>query len=185
MNEQPEKFNNQDDIYIVHSELLKKLNPVFSKGFFEHYQRDDVERTHLFNDRHENTYLNEQHIPELAQLKQEATKFANLILGTKDIEMGYWFNHMPPGAVTTSHRHDDDDELLSAAYYISVPENSGDFIIKTSNIPNQGETIRITPTEGSFLFFKPNMVHEVTENLSDQHRFSIGINFGRKDYLEY
>ncbi|MCK5001852.1 MAG: hypothetical protein KAS57_02450 [Gammaproteobacteria bacterium] len=185
MNEQLKKLTNQDDIYVVHSELLKKLNPVFSKGFFDHYQRDDVERTHLFNGRHENTYLNEQHIPELAQLKQEACKFANQILGTEDIDMGYWFNHMPPGAVTTSHRHDDDDELLSAAYYISVPENSGDFIIKTSNIPEQGETIRITPTEGSFLFFKPNMIHEVTENLSDQHRFSIGINFGKRDYVEY
>ncbi|MCK4705716.1 MAG: hypothetical protein KAT90_09565, partial [Gammaproteobacteria bacterium] len=110
MNEQPKKFNNQDDIYVVHSELLKKLKPIFCKGFFEHYQRDDVERTHLFNGRHENTYLNEQHIPELAQLKQEACKYANLILGTEDIDMGYWFNHMPPGAVTTSHRHDDDDE---------------------------------------------------------------------------
>ena len=185
MNEQTKKFNNQDYIYVVHSELLKKLKPIFCKGFFEHYQRDDVERTHLFNGRHENTYLNEQHIPELAQLKQEACKYANLILGTEDIDMGYWFNHMPPGAVTTSHRHDDDDELLSAAYYISVPENSGDFIIKTSNIPNEGETIRITPTEGSFLFFKPNMVHEVTENLSDQHRFSIGINFGQREYVEY
>jgi len=181
MNDQLKKWANQDDIYVVHSARLKKLNPAFSKGFFEHYQRDDVERTHLFNGRYENTYLNEQHIPELLQLKQEACHFANMILGTEDIEMGYWFNHMPPGAVTTSHRHDDDDELLSAAYYISVPENSGDFIIHTSNVPAKSETIRITPTEGSFLFFKPNMVHEVTENLSEQHRFSIGINFGQRN----
>ena len=185
MNEQLKKLADQDDIYVVHSARLKNLNPIFSKGFFENYQRDDVERTHLFNERHENTYLNKQHIPELSQFKEEACKFANLILGTENIEMGYWFNHMPPGAVTTSHRHDDDDELLSAAYYIRVPENSGDFIIKTSNVPNKGETIRITPTEGNFLFFKPNMLHEVTENLSDQHRLSIGINFGLREYLEY
>ena len=185
MNDQLKNFADQNDIYVVHSNLLKKLNPALSKGFFEHYQRDDVERTHLFNGRYENTYLNKQHIPELAQLKHEACKYARQILGVENIDMGYWFNHMPPGAVTTSHRHDDDDELLSAAYYISVPENSGDFIIKTSNIPNQGETIRITPIEGSFLFFKPTMVHEVTENLSDQHRFSIGINFGKREYIEY
>jgi len=180
MHDRLEKFDNQDDIYIVHSNILKKLNPVFSRGFFEHYQRDDVKRTHNFNGRYENTYLNKEHIPELALLKQEACKYAEQILGLENIDAGYWFNHMPPGAVTTAHRHDDDDELLSAAYYISVPENSGDFIIKTSNIPDQGETIRITPTEGSFLFFKPNMIHEVTENLSDQHRFSIGINFGQR-----
>ncbi|MCK5262148.1 MAG: hypothetical protein KAJ92_00620 [Gammaproteobacteria bacterium] len=185
MNDQLQKYEDQDDIYIVHSKCMKQLNSALAKGFFENYERDDVERTHLFNGRLENTYLNENHIPELAVLREEACKYANQILGTDDIEVGFWFNHMPPGAVTTSHRHDDDDELLSSAYYISVPENSGDFIIKTSNIPGEGETLRITPVAGSFLLFKPNMLHEVTENLSNEHRFSIGMNFGRREYEEY
>lgn len=181
MNHTLKKWAHQDNIYVAHSDRLKQLNPVFSAGFFQHYQRDDVKRTHLFNSRYENTYLTEQHITELSQLRQEACQLASLILGLENIEMGFWFNHMPPGAVTTAHRHDDDDELLSAAYYISVPENSGDFIIHTSNLPAESETITITPVEGSFLFFKPSMVHAVTENLSHQHRLSIGINFGQRN----
>lgn len=175
MNTQIKKLHTEAEIYTVHSEELERLNPVLLKRFLEDCQSDDVERTHLFNGRYENIYLNEQHIPELSLLKTQACEFANQILGTDHIDMGYWFNYMPAGTVTTAHRHDDNDELLSAAYYISVPENSGDIIIQTKDEP-----VRITPTEGSFIFFKPNMVHEVTENLSGQDRLSIGINFGQR-----
>ncbi len=175
MNSSLKKLHAQAEIYTATSEPLKQLNPLLLKRFYEHYQDEDVVRTHLFNGRYENIYLNEKHIPELAQLRQQASQWANLILGTTQVEMGYWFNYMPAGAVTTAHRHDDDDELLSAAYYISVPENSGDIIIQTVNEP-----VRITPREGSFIFFKPDMIHEVTENLSTQDRFSIGINFGQR-----
>ena len=176
MNSAIKKLHPEAEIYSVHSEILAQLNPVLLEQFLENYQRDDVERTHLFNGRYENTYLNKQHIAELSELEAEAKKFAMQILGTPYIDMGYWFNHMPAGAVTTAHRHDDDDEMLSAAYYISVPKNSGDIIIQTKNEP-----MRITPSEGSFIFFKPNMVHEVTENLSQENRLSIGINFGQRD----
>ena len=171
-------MHHQADIYTAQSASLKQLNSKLLESFLQQHLRDDVERTHLFNGRYENIYLNEEHIPELSLFKTQAREFANLILGTDNIDMGYWFNYMPADAVTTAHRHDDDDELLSAAYYISVPENSGDFIIQTSNIPHEGESLRITPTEGHFLFFKPSMIHEVTKNLSNQDRLSIGINFG-------
>ena len=176
MSVQITKLHPDAEIYTVHSEKLAQLNARLLQQFLANYQRDDVERTHLFNGRYENTYLNKQHIAELSELEAEAKKFANQILGTSYIDIGYWFNHMPAGAVTTAHRHDDDDEMLSAAYYISVPENSGDIIIQTKNEP-----IKITPQEGSFIFFKPNMVHEVTENLSQENRLSIGINFGQRD----
>lgn len=176
MNSAIKKLHPEAEIYSVHSEILAQLNPVLLEQFLENYQRDDVERTHLFNGRYENIYLNETDIPELSELRNQACEFANQILGTEHIDMGYWFNYMPSGAVTTAHRHDDDDEMLSAAYYISVPENSGDIIIQTNNEP-----LRVTPSEGSFIFFKPDMVHEVTENLSQENRLSIGINFGQRD----
>ena len=82
---------------------------------------------------------------------------------------------MPPGAITTKHSHDDDDELLSCVYYVAVPDNSGDLIIHTDN-----ENLRINPEEGMFVFFKPDVMHEVTENLSSESRLSIAINFGKK-----
>jgi len=107
---------------------------------------------------------------------EQACMQARLLLGIDKVTAGYWFNHMPAGAVTTLHRHDDDDELLSAAYYVTVPENSGDLIIHTESGP-----LRIQPEAGSIIFFYPDVAHEVTENRSDQNRLSLGINFGSRN----
>ena len=86
---------------------------------------------------------------------------------------GYWFNFMPSGAITMQHCHDDNDEILSGVYYVSVPNNSGKLIIHANN-----ETLQITPTEASFIFFSPSIIHQVSKNLSKQSRLSIGFNFG-------
>lgn len=168
-----------DGLFKARSTPLEKLNNAIMAGFLNHYEDSDVKRTHLFGGRYENIYLNENHIPELKILGQEACRFANDILGSTDINAGYWFNYMPPGATTTAHSHDDYDELLSAVYYVVVPENSGDLIIH-----NKNEIVRIRPEKGVFVFFKPDVVHEVTENLSQQSRLSIGINFGIKKDME-
>lgn len=144
-------------------------------GFLSHHEDSDVKRTHLFNGRYENIYLKENHVPELKMVMEEACRHAKSLLGTAEVKTGYWFNRMPPGAITTVHSHDDDDELLSGVYYVAVPENSGDLIIHKDD-----EDVRIQPEEGMFVFFKPNVVHEVTENLSQYERLSIGINFGEK-----
>ena len=82
---------------------------------------------------------------------------------------------MTPGAVTTVHSHDDNDELLSAVYYVSVAENSGNLIIHEDNKQHS-----ITPEQGMFVFFAPDVVHEVSENLSSHERLSIAINFGKR-----
>lgn len=170
----PEKIHQHSDVYSVYSHTLKQLNSDMFKRFLALYLQDDVKRTHLFNGRYENIYLNKQHIPVLSVFESKGCEYAYQILGTDNVKMGYWFNYMPPGSVTTAHNHDDDKELLSAVYYISTPENSGDIIIQT-----QDDNIRISPEEGRFIFFKPDMVHEVTENKSSEARLSIGINFGK------
>lgn len=132
-----------------------------------------MRRTHLFNGRYENIYLNETHIPELTELIDEANMLASSLLNQQDLRAGFWFNHMPPGSITLPHRHDDDDELLSAAYYVSIPENSGELIVHA-----KPENIHIQPKAGMFIFFSPDAVHEVSKNMSTYHRLSIGINFG-------
>ena len=83
---------------------------------------------------------------------------------------------MNPGDKTTQHQHDDDDELLSAVYYVQVTDNSGTLQLGKGPILTQ-----VTPQEGLFVFFPPNMPHEVTENLSEQCRVSLGINIGPVD----
>lgn len=149
------------------------INSKIQSGFLNHQDDNDVRKTHLFEDRYENIYLNEQHIPELTPLINEAVELAENMLNIKNLRAGYWFNYMPPGATTTLHTHDDDDELLSCVYYVNVPENSGNLIIY-----NKSEKIEIESRTGDFIFFKPDVPHEVTKNNSTKHRLSIGFNFG-------
>ncbi len=151
------------------------LNEALLEGFLRHQHDAGVKRSHLFNGRYENIYLTCAHIPLLRDMLDEACEHASKILHTDGLQAGCWFNHMPPGAVTTVHSHDDDDELLSAVYYVAVPENSGNLIIH-----QDCEQYIITPKQGLFVYFAPDVVHEVSENISNHERLSIGINFGRR-----
>jgi len=170
--------NSKTGIFKVGSDLLEELNETLLQGFLEHHNDSDVKRTHLFNERYENVYLSEDHLPELKSFRQEACRHASNILGKNNIRAGFWFNYMPPGAVTTMHTHDDDDELLSAVYYVYTPENSGNLILYEDTEGNGQEKIEIQPEAGNFIFFNPDLRHEVSKNNSDEHRLSIGINFG-------
>lgn len=159
--------------HVAFSRQAETLNRALLEGFHAHQHDPGIKRTHLFNGRYENIYLTANEVPALRALLDEACEYAGLILNIEGLQAGCWFNFMPPGAVTTVHSHDDDDELLSAVYYVSVPENSGSLIIHDRN--NRHE---VPPEEGKFVFFAPNVVHEVSENRSERERLSIGINFG-------
>ncbi|NNL06612.1 MAG: hypothetical protein HKO86_02725 [Gammaproteobacteria bacterium] len=161
--------------HIVYSNLQHNLNRTLFEGFLRHRDDADIKRTHLFHGRYENIYLTAEQIPELEQLVAEACDHASRIAGINDLKAGYWFNYMPPGAVTTAHSHDDDDELLSAVYYIRVPDNSGQLLIHDNDKRHV-----ITPREGMFVFFAPDVVHEVSSNMSTRDRLSIAFNFGRR-----
>lgn len=155
-----------------------ELNSILENGFLDQYENTAVHKTHLFAGRYENIYLNEQHIPELESLIKQAVQHARNILKINNLRAGYWFNYMPPGATTTLHTHDDDDELLSGVYYVKVPEDSGKLIIYDDADKNHPNRIEIPPKVGEFIFFKPDVRHEVSRNNSNEHRLSIGINFG-------
>ena len=160
----------------IAKKLIPLNNTLFS-GFLKNQINKDIHQTHLFEGRYENIYLNEKHIPELTTLIDYAINQAENILKIRGLRAGYWFNYMPPGSTTTLHTHDDDDELLSAVYYVYVPKDSGNLIIYSKD--NQEKT-EITPSAGEFIFFKPDVKHEVSRNNSSEHRLSIGINFGKK-----
>jgi hypothetical protein len=143
---------------------------------FELLTDDDFkERTHLFNGRYENLYLEKNKLSELEIIINTALENAESILNIKKEKLayGFWLNSMKAGDVTTAHTHDDDDELLSCVYYIKVPDKSGDLIITNDN-----EKTVIKPEEGTFVFFLPETLHEVSRNESNQSRLSIAFNFG-------
>jgi len=168
-----------DAVYSNRLKAPQALNETLLSGFLKWQDDDSVRKTHLFEGRYENIYLDQSHIPQLATLIESATKSAEAILQTQGLRAGYWFNYMPPGASTTLHTHDDDDELLSGVYYVHAPENSGKLIIHNKTQRQTTNKIEITAETGKFVFFKPDAPHEVGKNLSAEHRLSIGMNFGK------
>ena len=165
----------------IASRFAPDINTEIQQGFHQQQDNEDVRKTHLFEGRYENIYLNAEHIPKLKPLIDEAVSMAEAILNKKGLRAGYWFNDMPPGATTTLHTHDDDDELLSAVYYVYVPEDSGNLIIYDDSKSGSNKKVELSSRTGDFIFFKPDIRHEVSRNNSDEHRLSIGINFGMDD----
>ena len=152
------------------------MNPLIRESFYAHLGGPVVRRTHFFRGRFENIYLPLELMPEVSNVLIFVKHAAGEVLGhsANDIRVGFWFNLMQPGEVTTRHTHDDDDELLSAVYYLTVPRDSGELIL----YPPRGP-VYILPQEGRLLLFSPDLPHEVSENCSTESRLSIGMNMAR------
>jgi len=179
-NHPPEPINSQNNaVYSNRLTSPEQLNKTLLSAFLKLQNENGVRKTHLFDGRYENIYLNEEHIPELTALIDTAVKSAEAILQIQGLRTGYWFNYMPPGSTTTLHTHDDDDELLSGVYYVHAAKNSGNLVIYENTRDEASKKIEITAEAGKFVFFKPNAAHEVSKNLSGEHRLSIGMNFGK------
>jgi len=144
-------------------------------GFSALRDAEDLQRSHYFSGRYENVYIPEARLPALQPVLAAARCGAAEYLGQPELELavGFWLNEMCPGHVTLPHRHDEDDERVSGVYYVQVPDNSGELVLTQGAI-----TTRVTPSAGQFVFFPPEVLHEVTVNRSSETRLSIGMNFG-------
>jgi hypothetical protein len=136
---------------------------------------DVVRRHHYLGGRYENIYVTLESIPQLRVILDLATAQAAHILKCpkKHLRLGWWLNIMQPGDITWPHTHDAGEELLSGVYYIDVPPDSGKLLL------TQGaQHLEIEPRAGGFVFFAPDLMHEVTRNESDRPRISVGFNVG-------
>ena len=163
------------DLYAVKLDDATTLNQKLFDGFSHHIDDEDIRRSHYFEGRYENIYISNDKIPEIATILEQVIHYASQILQRPEhqLKAGLWFNAMGQGHTTTAHRHDDDDELLSAVYYVRIPDNSGELILSDRNF-----VTHVTPQEGMLVVFPPDMMHEVTENRSEELRLSLGINIG-------
>ncbi len=162
----------------LHTQDLKdfeSINTQLIEGLNAFIDEECTRKSHHFFGRYENIYIDKEKIPALSIILQTVISTAAEILDydAKKLKAGLWFNVMNPGDKTTLHRHDDDDELLSAVYYVQVAENSGTLQLKKNPVD-----IQVTPKAGMFVFFPPELPHEVSENLSQTCRISLGINIG-------
>lgn len=159
--------------------VLPGDSPLVNGQIWEQYavarNQAGSKRSHHFSGRYENIYIDREYVPALESVLEAARDRAGrfLVRPADDLSIGFWFNEMQPGHVTQAHRHDEDDELLSAVYYVRVPPDAGKLILTNSDVKNV-----ITPREGVFIYFQPDVLHEVTENKSTATRLSIGMNFG-------
>lgn len=132
-------------------------------------------KSHFFHGRYENIYIPAQKITGLATvlgyLQQQAASI--LAIELQHLQLGFWFNIMHKGDITTLHSHDDHDELLSGTYYLQMPPDSGQLIIHHNH-----KVTTIDPVTGHYAFFHPGVEHEVTEHRSDMPRISLGFNLG-------
>ena len=169
------QYNFESEYSTFQLSSSKTINLQLQTDYSKLVATENAHCTHLFNGRYENIYIERSLIPSISPVLNFANQCAKKILDIKnDLDIGFWFNDMPPGSTTLPHTHDDDDELLSGVYYIKVPLNSGDLILTKNE--NNKEIIKAK--EGNLVLFKPNCLHEVSENKSNKQRLSIGINFG-------
>ena len=134
-----------------------------------------VSRTHHVGGRFENTYIARADLPEIGVLLDVFRQQAGRWLGmpADSLRAGFWFNAMEHGQRTSLHHHDENDELLSAAYYIRVPDRSGELVLYAGE-----ERITVAPRAGKLVMFAPSLLHEVTVNESHALRLSVGMNIG-------
>jgi hypothetical protein len=132
-------------------------------------------KSHYFHGRYENIYIPAQKISGLDSLLGflQHTGAALLDVMPQTLQLGFWFNVMHKGDITTLHSHDDNDELLSGTYYLQMPPGSGQLIIHQNH-----RMTTIDPITGHYAFFHPGVEHEVTVHQSDVPRISLGFNLG-------
>ncbi len=165
----------------IHSLICHECKPLHAdiiEQMFKLLEDPQTHKTHFFNGRYENIYINEIHIPVIKPILKTIVEEAARLLNCKktDLKIGFWFNLMQKDDITLPHSHDDDDELISGTYYLQTPEHSGELSIKLPG--NKHSTIE--PVEARLSFFHPALEHEVSLHRSPIPRISIGFNIGPK-----
>lgn len=99
-----------------------------------------------------------------------------------DPNTAYWAVVHGKGESTNVHDHASSENYqagakVSAAFYVSVPKDSGDLVFQYQRNPYLVEHQTEVAEEGKFVLFDSCLPHFVTKNLSDELRIVISMNF--------
>lgn len=163
-------------IHVGHLQGAETLNQQILASYKQLREQDLLGRSHFFGGRFENLLIDQDRIPALKLVLEQATTYASILLGesSQPLKRDFWINEMAHGQATSKHDHNEEHELLSAVYYLHVPKNSGNLIIHDEHLYTEFE-----PVAGTFVFFAPTAMHSVSVNQSNETRLSVGINFSR------
>tara|TARA_B100000427_G_C15476068_1_gene580825 strand:+ start:277 stop:867 length:591 start_codon:yes stop_codon:yes gene_type:complete len=112
-----------------------------------------------------------------------------------DLHINSWVNINGKGCYNKKHTHADGVVLLSGAYYVTVPENSGNILFSDprptvvhsfadSRYYNSYQIYPIQPKENMLLLFPCWLEHQVEPNNSNEDRISISFNLMREKDIE-
>jgi uncharacterized protein (TIGR02466 family) len=130
--------------------------------------------------------------PLISAITQEVMQFGASygIIGKSITCTDAWANIAGPSDYQEFHSHPNNH--FSIAYYVQVPESSGDIHFKSteaffdncplpcredSMFPASAHQIRVPANEGMLVAFRSNLQHMVSQNLSNKDRISISMNF--------
>ena len=104
----------------------------------------------------------------------------------KDRNESYWAIVHDRGETTQLHSHENFKNYavgphISAAFWVKVPENGGDFVFQYSPNKYMVSETTMKSIEGYFLIFDSTLQHRVTENLSNDQRIVVSMNFNLVD----
>lgn len=112
--------------------------------------------------------------------------FADICLPDHEIEISRgWVNSQRKGEALLPHSHGNE---LVCCLYLQVPENSGDLMLLDPRggvnwlVEQEGnysgfKGYRYKPKAYQLIFFPGYLLHYVTENQSEQTRYSLAVNF--------
>jgi|TARA_R110002020_G_scaffold178227_2_gene371136 hypothetical protein len=106
----------------------------------------------------------------------------NKSLILKDEPINFWAQVHYKNESTQSHNHLNVDYPknspdVSGVYYIKVPKNSGDLVLKYKKHKLDFSSIVFNPEERKFIIFQSGLDHYVTPNLNEEPRIIISFNF--------
>jgi len=107
----------------------------------------------------------------------------------QDPNQAFWAVVHERNESTNLHTHESSDDYLngahvSAAFWIQVPPNSGDFVFQYHKNPYLLMQRTITAQAGKFLMFDSTLPHHVTKNRSNELRIVISMNFKFKEEVQ-
>ena len=111
--------------------------------------------SHKINGRWENQYLDIQFVPQARDIFKMASELSKELTSESALvphkELGYplnefWFNVTVPGESTGWHDHKK-NAVISGVYYLHIPENSGDLVLRKKEMEN-GSSGLLNPKQG-------------------------------------
>lgn len=176
----------------MNSSYITMYTHGFIYGFFKNIDNNYLKKLSIKNyknrmNKNKNTTRSEDIIiPLNKEIKNIATKMSKvyykhfnkkLKIANSGKDNDYWAQVHLERESTQYHNHYDVNVDVVGVYYVSIPKNSGDLILKYKKHELDISKWYFPPETNKFIIFDSGLDHAVAPNTSKQPRVCISINF--------